>query len=107
MGLVVEKLPANSGDIRDMGLTSGLGGSPGRGHDNPIQYSCLENTIDRGAWWAMDHLSPLSHKKSEMLKELSTHTPFKVAHTLWSVFLSRLLSPFEMDHILSMGCVFL
>ena len=52
MGLVVEKLPANSGDIRDTGLTSGLGGSPGRGHDNPIQYSCLENTIDRGAWWA-------------------------------------------------------
>ena len=55
MGLVVEKLPANSGDIRDTGLTSGLGGSPGRGHDNPIQYSCLENTIDRGAWWVTVH----------------------------------------------------
>ena len=41
--LVVKNLPANSGDIRDMGLVLGSGGSPGGGHGNPLQYSCLEN----------------------------------------------------------------
>ena len=41
--LVVKNLPANAGDIRDMGLISGLGRSPGRGSGNPLQYSCLKN----------------------------------------------------------------
>ena len=39
-------------DIRDMGSIPGLGGSPGEGNGNPLQYSCLENPMDRGAWWA-------------------------------------------------------
>ena len=39
-------------DIRDMGLISGLGRSPGRGHSNALQYSCLENPMDRGPWRA-------------------------------------------------------
>ena len=38
-----------------MGLLPGLGGSPGGGHDNPFQYSCLENPLDGGAWWATIH----------------------------------------------------
>ena len=50
--LVVKNLPANSGDIRDAGLIPGLGRSPGVGNGNPFQFSCLENTMDRGAWWA-------------------------------------------------------
>ena len=41
--LVVKNLPANAGDIRDLGLISGLGRFPGGGHGNPLQYSCLEN----------------------------------------------------------------
>ena len=41
--LVVNNLPANAGDVRDMGLISGLGRSPGRGNGNPLQYSCLKN----------------------------------------------------------------
>lgn len=49
--LVVQNLPANAGDIRDMGLIPRLGRSPGGGHGNPLQYSCLENPTDRGAWW--------------------------------------------------------
>ena len=53
--LVVKNLPANAGDIRDLGLIPGLGGSPGEGHVNPIQYSCLENPMDRGAWQAAVH----------------------------------------------------
>ena len=50
--LVVKNPPANTGDIRDAGLIPGLGRSPGGGHGNSLQYSCLENSMDRGAWQA-------------------------------------------------------
>ena len=53
--LVVKNLPANAGDIRDEGLISGSERSPGAGNGNPLQYSCLENPTDRGAWWAIVH----------------------------------------------------
>jgi len=55
MALVVKNLPANAGDIRDPGSIPGLARSPGGGHDNPLQHSCLENPMDRGAWWAAVH----------------------------------------------------
>ena len=51
--LVVKNLPASGEDVRDTGSTPGLGRSPGGGHGNPLQYSCLENLVDRGAWQAM------------------------------------------------------
>ena len=47
--LVVKNLPANAGDMRDAGSIPGLGRSPGGGHGNPLQYSCLKNPMDRGA----------------------------------------------------------
>ena len=47
---MVKNPPANAGDIRDVGLTPGLGRSPGGGSGNPLQYSCLENLMDRGEW---------------------------------------------------------
>ena len=53
--LVVKNLPANAGDIRDMGSIPGLGRSPGEGNGNPLQYSCLENPMDRRAWRAVVH----------------------------------------------------
>ena len=53
--VVVKNPPAILGDIRDVGLIPGSGGSPGEGHGNPLQYSCLENPMDRGAWWATVH----------------------------------------------------
>ena len=53
--LVVKNLPANAEYIRDAGLTPGLGRSPGGGHGNPLQYSCLENPMDRGAWQTRVH----------------------------------------------------
>ena len=53
--LAVENLPANARDIRDAGLILGSGRSPGGGHGNPFQYSCLENPMDRGAWQATVH----------------------------------------------------
>ena len=49
---VVKNLPANAGDP---GLVPGLRRSPGEGNDNPLQYSCLENCMDRGAWRATVH----------------------------------------------------
>ena len=48
--LVVKNLPANAGDIRDVGSIPWVQSSGG-GHGNPLQYSCLENSVDRGAWW--------------------------------------------------------
>ena len=50
--LVVENPPANTGDIKDKGSIPRLGRSPGEGHGNPLQYPCLENLTDRGAWEA-------------------------------------------------------
>ena len=48
-------LPANAGDVIDVGSIPGLGRSPGGGHGNALQYSCLENPMDRGVWWATIH----------------------------------------------------
>ena len=52
---VVENLPGNARDSRDVYLILGSGRYPERGHDNPLHYSCLENPMDREAWWATVH----------------------------------------------------
>ena len=52
---VVKNLPIHAGDLRDRGSIPGLGRSPGGGNGNPLQYSYLENPMDRGAWWASVH----------------------------------------------------
>ena len=52
-GAVVENLPANAGDTGDTGLVPDPGRSPGEGSGHPLQYSCLGNPVDRGAWWSM------------------------------------------------------
>ena len=52
MALGVKNLPANAGDVRDTGSIPGSGRSPREGNGTPLQYSCLENPMDRGAWWA-------------------------------------------------------
>ena len=52
---MVKNPPASSGDIRDMGSIAGSGRSPEEGNGNSLQYSCLRNPIDRGAWWATVH----------------------------------------------------
>ena len=68
-GSLVKNLPANAGDI---GLIPGLQRSPGKGNGNPLQYSCLENPTNRGAWWAI--YSPWGRKELDMTEQLSTHT---------------------------------
>ena len=52
---MVKNPPAISDDMRDTGSIPGLGRSPGGGHGNPLQYSCLDYTMDRGVWWAIVH----------------------------------------------------
>ena len=66
MALVVKNPPANTGNIRDMGSIPGSGTSPGGGHGNPLQYSCLENPMDRGAWRA----TVLGVAESDMTEQL-------------------------------------
>ena len=67
--VLVKNPPANAGDVRDVGLIPGKI-PPGEGHDYPLQYSCLENTMDRGAWWATVHRVKKSWTR---LKQLSMH----------------------------------
>ena len=57
MVLAVKTLPAKASaeDVTDPGLIPGSGRSPGRRNGNPFQYSCLENPVDRGTWWAIVH----------------------------------------------------
>ena len=55
MVLVVKNPPANAGDLREEGLIPGSGRFPGGGNGNPLQYPCLENPMNRGAWWATVH----------------------------------------------------
>ena len=62
------KEPANAGDVRDVGSISGSGRSSGGGHGNQPQYSCLENPMGRGAWWATVHGITKSQTR---LKQLS------------------------------------
>ena len=66
---MVKNAPANAQDIRDMGSVSGSGKSPGGGHGNTLQYSSLENPMDRGAWRATVHRVS---KNQARLKQLRT-----------------------------------
>ena len=68
---LVKNSSAKAGDSRDTGLIPGSGRSPRGGHGNPLQYSCLENPMDRGAWRATVHGVAKSQKQ---LKQPSTHT---------------------------------
>ena len=70
MALVLKNPPAYAGDIKDLGLIPQSGRSPGGGHGNRLRYSCLENPMDRGAWWATVHRVT---KSQTPLKQLSTH----------------------------------
>ena len=67
---MVKNPPASAGDVKDAGSIPGLGRSPGGGSGNPLQYSSLENPMDRGAWWAIIHRVA---KSQTQLKRLSPH----------------------------------
>ena len=63
----IKNPPANAGDTGDSGSVPELRRSPGGGNSNPLQYSCLENPMDRGAWWA------IVHRVTKSWTQLSTH----------------------------------
>ena len=67
---MVENLAANAGDVRDMVSIPGSGRSPGGEHGNPLQYSCLENPMGRGTWWATN---PWGHKELDMTEQLTKY----------------------------------
>ena len=81
--LVVKNPPANAGDIRDVSLIPGLGRSPGGGNGNPLQYSCLGNPTDRGAWRATVHRIVQSQTQ---LKWLSHTCACNLLLTDWSKY---------------------
>ena len=66
----VKNPPANAGDAGDAGLIPGLGRSPGGGNENPLQYSCQDNPMDRGVWWATVYRVEELHRT----EQLSVHT---------------------------------
>ena len=68
---MLKNLPTSAGDTRDAGSIPGSGRAPGEGNGNPLQYSCLENPIDREVWWATVHRIVKSRTR---LKRLSMHT---------------------------------
>ena len=72
-----EEPASNAGDEREVGSIPGSGRSPGGGHGNPLQYSCLENPTDRGAWRAMVHRVAKSQTR---LKQLHTHACVYVSY---------------------------
>ena len=73
-GLVAKSRPAKAGDVRNTRVGSlGWEDPPGGGHGNPLQYSCLENPMDRGAWRATVHRAT---KRRTQLKQLSMHTQY-------------------------------
>ena len=87
---MVKNLPANARDVRDMGSIPGWGRSLGGGHGNPLQYSCLENPMDSGAWWATVHGVTKSQTR---LKRLSTHPLVLVPEMTGLKFDSQKCSP--------------
>ena len=70
---MVKNPPANARAVRDMGSIPGSGRSPGGGHGNPLQYSCLDNHVERKVWWATVHGGH---------KELGTTEPTEHAHSM-------------------------
>ena len=71
---MVKNLPASAGDARDVGSIPGLVRSPGVGNGNLLQYSCLENSMARGVWWAT--YSPWCHSELDTTEHTQTVYPF-------------------------------
>ena len=81
-GAVVQNPPANAEDARDGGSIPGSGRSPGGGHGNPLQYSCLENPMDRGVWQATVHRVAESRTQLSTLFSISKTISKQEAHAV-------------------------
>ena len=104
VALVVKNSPANAGDIRNLGSIPWSGRSPGKGSGNPLQYSYLENPMDRGVWWTIVHGVTKSRTR---LKQLHTHgflRDWKVGN-LWFLFNSYYNLSFEAVKVRDFCCI--
>ena len=102
--LVVKKNPpANAGDARDTGSIPGSGRSPGEGDGNPLQDTCLENSMDRGAWWATIHRSTILYSYQQHLR--ISISPQSCQHFPLSVFFIIAI-PVDMKQYLIVLCTF-
>ena len=102
-GSVVKNPPANVGDVGDVDSIRGLGRSSGEGNGNPLQYSCLQNSMDRGAWRATDHRVT----KSQTQQCVCAHTLFSMHLSYMLIFCASVLLPcflsFLNDSVLSLN----
>ena len=81
-GSVVRNMPANAGDAEDMGSSPGSGRYPEGRRGNPLQYSCLENSMDRGSVLCLVGYSPQDHKELDVTEHAVTHPPVQAAWIL-------------------------
>ena len=95
IALVVKNLPANAGDTRDVRSIPGLGRSPGVGNGNLLQYSCLENSVDRRAWWAT--VQGMSKSQTQLSDWTHTHTHIRSLSGFIIIIFSRLPSSTKMQ----------
>ena len=73
---MVKNLPAHAAEVRNMALIPGLGRCPGGGNGNPVQYSCLENPMNRGAWWVTVHqFSSVAQSCPTLCDPMNSSTP--------------------------------
>ena len=101
---MVKTPPASAGDRRDAGSVPGLGRSPGGGHGNPLQYSCLENSMDRGARWGIVHGAAKSRTRlNDFTFTFHFHALEKEMATHSSVLAWRVPGTGEPGELLSMG----
>ena len=105
---MVKNLPANTGDIRDVGLIPRLERSLRGGHGNLLQYSCLENPMDRGTWWATVHRVAKSRTQLKQLcmhacTHIHTHYAFEVKSVGSGAMLPRCKSQLCLPVVLTLG----
>ena len=84
--LVVKNPPASAGDVRDTGLIPGSGRFPGGGHGKPLQYSCLGNSMDKGAWQAIAH--GVTKVRHDLVTEQQQHIYMLPCHTACKTLVS-------------------
>ena len=87
VALVIKNLPTNAGDLRVAGLIPMSGRSPGGEHGDPLQYSCLEKPMDRGAWWATIHMAVQSDTTEVIQHACMYNITFYLLNNL-SIYLS-------------------
>ena len=101
---MVKNLPVNAGYTRDVGLIPGSGKSPGEGNGNPLQYSCLENPMDRGSWWVTVHGATKGSATIEVTKQQQQVKVKDSNHRCCSPNISMIASYFPHSLMFTVTC---